>query len=378
MTRFDVAVVGGGIAGTSVAYFLAEHCSVVVLEREATLGVHSTGRSAAIFTECYGDRVVRQLAIASRGFLEQTAPGFSDQPLLSDRSILFIATHAQADRMELHLEDYRSMVPDVRRLRPKEAVALCPALDGRRLAGAIHELEARDLDVHALHMGYQRGIRERGGEIRPGFGVDRVTRAGEEWVIGSGEAEITAAVLIDAAGAWCDVVAALAGASPVGLVPKRRTAFSFDSPGWEVHRWPMVIDLDEQFYFKPEGPGLLGSPADEMPMEPHDVRHREEDVALGIERIEAATTLSIRSVRNAWAGLRSFVVDHRPVNGWDDSVPGFYWLAGQGGFGIKTSPAMGRYAAAMVLRRTPPAGFAEAGLNPEALGVSRLRGLAGV
>ncbi len=373
MTRFDVAVVGGGIAGTSVAYFLAEHCSVVVLEREATLGVHSTGRSAAIFTECYGDRVVRQLAIASRGFLEQTAPGFSDQPLLSDRSILFIATHAQADRMELHLEDYRSMVPDVRRLRPKEAVALCPALDGRRLAGAIHEPEARDLDVHALHMGYQRGIRERGGEIRPGFGVDRVTRAGEEWVIGSGEAEVTAAVLIDAAGAWCDVVAALAGASPVGLVPKRRTAFSFDSPGWEVHRWPMVIDLDEQFYFKPEGPGLLGSPADEMPMEPHDVRHREEDVALGIERIEAATTLSIRSVRNAWAGLRSFVVDHRPVNGWDDSVPGFYWLAGQGGFGIKTSPAMGRYAAAMVLRRTPPAGFAEAGLNPEALGVSRLR-----
>ncbi len=373
MTRFDVAVVGGGIAGTSVAYFLAEHCSVVVLEREATLGVHSTGRSAAIFTECYGDRVVRQLAIASRGFLEQTAPGFSDQPLLSDRSILFIATHAQADRMELHLEDYRSMVPDVRRLRPKEAVALCPALDGRRLAGAIHEPEARDLDVHALHMGYQRGIRERGGEIRPGFGVDRVARAGEEWVIGSGEAEVTAAVLIDAAGAWCDVVAALAGASPVGLVPKRRTAFSFDSPGWEVHRWPMVIDLDEQFYFKPEGPGLLGSPADEMPMKPHDVRHREEDVALGIERIEAATTLSIRSVRNAWAGLRSFVVDHRPVNGWDDSVPGFYWLAGQGGFGIKTSPAMGRYAAAMVLRRTPPAGFAEAGLDPEALGVSRLR-----
>ncbi len=373
MTRFDVAVVGGGIAGTSVAYFLAEHCSVVVLEREATLGVHSTGRSAAIFTECYGDPVVRQLAIASRGFLEQTTPGFSDQPLLSDRSILFIATLAQAVRMELHLEDYRSMVPDVRRLRPKEAVALCPALDGPRLAGAIHEPEARDLDVHALHMGYQRGIRERGGEIRPGFAVDRVTRADEEWVIASGEAEITAAVLIDAAGAWCDVVAALAGAPPVGLVPKRRTAFSFDSAGWEVHRWPMVIDLDEQFYFKPEGTGLLGSPADEMPMEPHDVRHREEDVALGIERIEAATTLSIRSVRNAWAGLRSFVVDKRPVNGWDDSVPGFYWLAGQGGSGIKTSPAMGRYAAALVLRRTPPAGFAEAGLNPEALGVSRLR-----
>ena len=373
MTRFDVAVVGGGIAGTSVAYFLAEHCSVVVLEGEATLGVHSTGRSAAIFTECYGDPVVRQLAIASRGFLEQIPPGFSDQPLLSDRSILFIATHAQADRLESHLEDYRSMVPDVRRLRPEEAVALCPALDGRRLAGAIHEPEARDLDVHALHMGYQRGIRERGGEIRPGFGVDRVNRRGEEWVVGSGEAEVTAAVLIDAAGAWCDVVAALAGASPIGLVPKRRTAFSFDSAGWEVYRWPMVIDLDEQFYFKPEGPGLLGSPADETPMEPHDVRHREEDVALGIERIEAATTLSIRSVRSAWAGLRSFVADHRPVNGWDDSVPGFYWLAGQGGSGIKTSPAMGRYAAAMVLQGTPPAGFAEAGLKPEALGVSRLR-----
>jgi len=164
----------------------------------------------------------------------------------------------------------------------------------------------------------------------------------------------------------------VADVDPIGLVPKRRTAFAFD-PGVEHRGWPMIIDIDEEFYFKPEGPSLLASPADEMPVEPHDVRHREEDVAIAIERIQAVTTMSIRSIQNAWAGLRSFVVDNRPVNGWDPAVPGFYWLAGQGGFGIKTSPAMGRYAAGMILDGGPPADLADSGLNFESLGVERLR-----
>ncbi len=345
---------------------------MVVLEREATLGVHSTGRSAAIFTECYGEPVVRRLALASRGFLEDPPSGFVDHGLLSDRSILFMATPAQADLVGPLFEDYGSMA-EVHRLDAADAVALCPALDADRLAGAIYEPGARDLDVHALHLGYQQGIRQRGGQIRTGFGVDTITRVGEEWVIGAAGEEVAAPVLIDAAGAWCDVVARMAGVAPVGLVPKRRTAFSFGAGEWDAAGWPMVIDLEEQFYFKPEGPGLLGSPADEMAVEPHDVRHREEDVALGIQRIEAATRLSIRSVQTAWAGLRSFVADHRPVNGWDAAAPGFYWLAGQGGFGIKTSPAMGEYAAAMVMTGGPSPDLAAADLNPESLGVERLR-----
>jgi D-arginine dehydrogenase len=371
MNRFDVAVIGGGIAGTSAAFFLAENASVVVLEAETTLGFHSTGRSAAVFTECYGEPVVRNLALASRGFLTSPPDGFTDVPLLSPRGIAFVATPDQADRLEPSLAEQQQLVPSVRGLSAREAADLCPVLDPAEIVGGVLEPDARDLDVHALHMGYQRGIRRHDGEIRTGFAVDRLERRDEAWTIACGDDEVEAGVVIDAAGAWCDVVAAAAGVDPIGLVPKRRTAFTFDPPSGMEHRdWPMIIDIDEQFYFKPEGPSLLASPADETQVEPHDVRHREQDVALGIERIQSVTTLSIRSIRNAWAGLRSFVADNRPVNGWDPAVPGFYWLAGQGGFGIKTSPAMGRYAASMILDGDPPA---DLGIDRESLGVERLQ-----
>jgi len=370
LNRFDVAVIGGGIAGTAAAFFLAENASVVVLERETTLGFHSTGRSAAVFTECYGEPVVRQLALASRGFLADPPDGFTDVPLLSPRGIAFVATSDQADQLEPSLAEQQQLVPSVRGLSAREAAELCPVLDPAEIVGGVLEPDARDLDVHALHTGYQRGIRHYGGEIRTGFGVDRLERRGESWTVGCGDDQVEAGVVIDAAGAWCDVVAVVAGVDPIGLVPKRRTAFTFDA-GVEHRAWPMIIDIDEQFYFKPEGPSLLASPADETPVEPHDVGHREQDVAIGIERIQSVTTMSIRSIQNAWAGLRSFVVDNRPVNGWDSVVPGFYWLAGQGGFGIKTSPAMGRYAASMILDGAPPAD--QTGIDRGSLGVGRLR-----
>jgi len=372
MNRFDVAVIGGGIAGTAAAFFLAENASVVVLERETTLGFHSTGRSAAVFTECYGEPVVRQLALASRGFLADPPDGFTDVPLLSPRGIAFVATSDQADQLEPSLAEQQQLVPSVRGLSAREAAELCPVLDPVEIVGGVLEPDARDLDVHALHAGYQRGIRHYGGEIRTGFGVDRLERSGESWTVGCGDDQVEAGVVIDAAGAWCDVVAAVAGVDPIGLVPKRRTVFTFAAPTGVEHRgWPMIVDIDEEFYFKPEGPSLLASPADETPVDPHDVRHREQDVALGIERIQSVTTMSIRSIQNAWAGLRSFVVDNRPVNGWDPVAPGFYWLAGQGGFGIKTSPAMGQYAASMILDGGPPAD--QTGIDRSSLGVERLR-----
>ena len=374
MERFDVAVVGGGIAGTSAAFFLSATCSVVLVEREPILGFHSTGRSAAVFTECYGEPVVRKLAIASRSFLDRPPDGFSDGPLLSPRAITFVAIHEQADRLDGLIAKQQALVPSVRGLTAVEATELCPVLDPAVVAGGVLEPHAMDLDVHALHAGYQRGLRQRGGEIRSGFGVVTAERIGMDWVIRSGDHEVRAGVLVDAAGAWCDEVAAAAGVAPIELVPKRRTAFTFAPPPDADHRsWPMVIDLDEKFYFKPDGPSLLASPADTFAMEPHDVRHREEDVALGIERIQSISSLPIRSVQNAWAGLRSFVRDNQPVNGWDDEVEGFYWLAGQGGFGIKTSPAMGEYAAAMILQGVPSADQLDVGLDPVSLGVDRLR-----
>ena len=194
------------------------------------------------------------------------------------------------------------------------------------------------------------------------------------WRVQTSEGVHEADVVVNAAGAWADAVGSLAGAQPIGLVPKRRTAFTFRPPAGEDHRrWPVVIDVDEQWYFRPEGSHVLGSPADETPMEPCDVTHDEADVALGIERINGVTTMAIRSIDHAWAGLRSFVVDKRPVNGWDPEIPGFYWLAGQGGFGIKTAPAMARYAATTITDGAPPAELTAVGLDPVVLGPERLR-----
>jgi D-arginine dehydrogenase len=372
MTRFDIAVVGGGIAGTSAAFFLAERASVVVLEAEPTLGVHSTGRSAALFTECYGTPIVRRLAIASREFLQHPPEGFVDTPLLSERGIVFCVTQQQQPRVAASVVEQQALVPSVRALTAAEIAELVPIVDRGVIVAGVYEPDAMDLDVHGLHLGYQRGIRQRGGTIRPGFRVERIERGDEGWELSSGDDRVTASVVVNAAGAWCDVVAAAAGVDPVGLVPKRRTAFTFDGPD-DHQSWPMVIDFDEQFYFKSEGPSLLASPADQHPVEPHDVRHREEDVALAIERIQAATTLSIRSVQSAWAGLRSFVADSCPLNGWDDGAEDFYWLAGQGGFGIKTSPAMGRYAASMILDGEPDRVSNAAGVTSAELGIERLR-----
>jgi D-arginine dehydrogenase len=287
---------------------------------------------------------------------------------------MFVATADQRDLHTHSLAEYRSMVPAVREVTTAEALAQCPVLDPEVVTAGIIEPEARDIDVHALHTGFLTGLRHHGGEIVTSAPVTALRQVGSGWELEAADRTARFDVVVDAAGAWSDRVAALAGSEPIGLVPKRRTAFTFASPtGLGPHPWPMIIDVAERFYFRPEGVHVLASPCDETPMEPHDVRHDELDVAVGIERVGAVTTMSIRSVVRAWAGLRSFVADHRPVNGWDPVVPAFYWLAGQGGFGIKTSPAMARFAAGMIRHGEPPEDLVAAGLVPEAVGVERLR-----
>ncbi|MBI5157761.1 MAG: FAD-binding oxidoreductase [Acidimicrobiia bacterium] len=369
-----IAVVGGGIAGTSAAYELAAGTEVTLYERESTCGYHSTGRSAALFTECYGDPVVRRLAMAGRDFFEHPPPDFTDDPLVRPRPVMFVGTHAQRTELAVALADYSAMVPAVHGVSADEAVARCPVLDSDVVAGGIIEPEARDIDVAALHLGFLRGIRVRGSRVVTSAGVSRIAADHGGWQVTAGDRTEHFDVVVNAAGAWCDVIGRMAGAAPIGLVPKRRTAFTF-SPGTDGGPlpWPMVIDVAEQFYFRPEGIHLLASPCDETPVEPHDVRHEEIDVAIGIDRVQSVTTLKIRSVVRAWAGLRSFVVDQRPVNGWDPECGGLYWIAGQGGFGIKTSPAMGRFAAAMILGGAPPADLVAAGVTAEAVGIARLR-----
>lgn len=370
-----VAIIGGGIAGASVAYELAARADVVVLEAEQVCGYHTTGRSAALYTECYGDRIVRSLAGSGRNFLEDPPPGFTDTPLVAPMAMMLVGTDDQSDRLARDFDEYRMTVPSLRMLDTAQASALCSVLDPGVIDGAILEPHARSIDVHALHLAYQQGARRRGAQIRVASPVTAL-EYGDSWTIRAGEDIVHADVVVNASGAWCDKVGVMAGAAPIGLRPLRRTAFVTRAPaGTEPREWPMVLDVGEQFYFRPEGGDrILVSPADETAMEPCDVRHEELDVALGIERIEAVTTMRIRSVESAWAGLRSFVSDRRPVNGWDPSIPNFYWLAGQGGSGIKTSPGMARFAASMILDGAPPRDLIEVGVEESALSPNRLTG----
>ena len=348
----DVAVIGGGIAGASVAYELAARASVVVLEAEATTTYHTTGRSAAVFTENYGSAAIRSLTIASRPFLASPPTGFSDGPLLSPRGALWIGRDDQQPALDALHAAGSTLVPTLERLDAAGVLDRCPALDRAYVAGGVWEPDALDLDVHAIVSGYLRGLRARGGTVQVSSRVVGAGRVGARWRLTTSSGEVVeVGAVVDAAGSWADEVATVFGARPVGLTPLRRTAFTFDPPAGagDAGAWPLVIDADEDFYFKPEGARLLGSPADEHPSPPCDARPEELDVAVALDRIGTAMGAELRHAHRPWAGLRTFSPDRTPVVGADPSVDGFFWLAGQGGYGIQTAPAMAALAAGVVL-----------------------------
>ncbi len=371
METADFVVIGAGIAGASAAYELAALGTTILLERERVAGYHTTGRSAALYTEAWEHGVVRSLTSASRSFLEDPPAGFADYPLLAPLSVLLIGRQDQVQTVAALAED-ASAIGGVTLVDGAGAMEACHLLQPGYVAAAILEPNSMEIDVNELHQGYLRGLRRRGGELRVDAGVHALKRTKAGWVIGAGQSTISAGTVVNAAGAWADVVAQIGGVEPVGLVPYRRTAFVFPSPT-ETTGLPMVVDVDEEFYFKPERNRFMGSLAEETAMEPHDVRPEEIDVALAIERIQAATTLEIRHVLQTWAGLRSFVPDRLPVVGLDPEHPGFLWLAGQGGAGIMTSPAMGVLAAALATDGQVPVSLARTGVSASALAPDRLR-----
>jgi D-arginine dehydrogenase len=370
----DFLVVGAGIAGASVGYWLARNAKVIVLERESQPGYHSTGRSAALFSETYGNFAIRAITVSSGDFFDSPPPGFTDHPLVSPRGALIFGNEAQAPKLDRMYADWFKLVNTVQRLDKAQTLELCPLLVPEKIAGAVFEPDAKDIDVHATHQGFLRALRGHGGHVVNKAEVLSAARQGDKWVVKTTAGDFSAPVLINAAGAWCDVLAGIAGVKPVGLSPKRRTAFTFNGPpDLDYHSLPMVLDADEQFYFKPEVGQFLASPADETPMEPCDVQPEEYDIAEAAAQIEEFTSLRIRRINNKWAGLRSFVADRSPVVGFDDKVPGFFWLAGQGGYGIQTSPAMGEVAAALAMKQPLPARVAALGVTPEFLSPARLR-----
>ena len=372
MADADIAVIGAGIAGVSLAYFASAGARVLLLEREAQPAMHSTGRSAAMFMESYGTPQVRALTRASRPFLSQPPAGFAEVPLITPRGALYIAGADQLGALrELHASLRAEGCP-AEWLDTRQARALVGVLRPEAAAQAVLDPSAMDLDVHALHQGFLRGARGRGARLVCSAEVTALRRSGGRWQIATTAGPFTAAMVVNAAGAWVDELAALAGLAPIGIQPRRRSAFVFDAPaGVTSSHWPCVADVGEGFYFKPEAGLLLGSPANADPVPPHDVVPEELDIATGIARIEAATTLTIRRPRRTWAGLRSFVSDGDLVGGFEPGCEGFFWLAAQGGYGIQTSAAMGALAAARLLQQPPPAWAAAAFDHQDSLAVRR-------
>ncbi|MBI3198891.1 MAG: FAD-binding oxidoreductase [Rhodospirillales bacterium] len=377
MQDFDFAIIGAGIAGVSVAYHLAPQLAsgarVVILEREHVPAYHTTGRSAALHSETYGSAEIRAITVASGHFYRNPPPGFTDHPLLTPRGALIAGRVDQEAAMKQAAANYARLVPSVRWLAPEEVLRRQPLLKPEAAAGGAIFEEAEDMDVAAIHAGFLKGARTAGAVLKLNAEVIGLERKDGRWTINlRGDESVTAANIINAAGAWADVMGGLAGCTPVGLVPKRRTAFTFDAPqGLDLAPLPMVIDFDETWYFKPEVGQFMGSLADETPSPPCDAQPEEIDVATAVERIETASTLTIHRIKNKWAGLRSFVADKNLVVGYDPRIEGFFWLAGQGGYGIQTAAAAGRLATSLALGKGLPADILELGVSEAALSPAR-------
>lgn len=370
----DIIVIGAGIAGASAAAHLAESARVVLLERESQPGYHSTGRSAALFSETYGNAAIRALTRAGRQYYESRAEGLCEYPILSPRGALIFALPGQEALLDAAWSELSSEHRTLQRLGAGDTRALVPVLRPDKVVGAIYEPAEMDIDVHALHGAYLRPLRQCGGRIVTDAPVTALARQGGGWTATTPAGDFAAPVVVNAAGAWADEVATLAGLPPVGLVPKRRTALIIAAPSdCSIDRWPITIDAAETGYFKPEAGKLLISPADETPVPPCDVQPDEIDIATAVERLHQRTTIAVRHVERKWAGLRSFVADKTPVVGFDPLADGFFWLAGQGGYGIQTAEGMAKVAAGLILRGGLPNELTALGLDTSVLSPVRFR-----
>lgn len=344
MQTYDVVVIGGGIAGVSLAYELAADRSVAVLEAERELAVHTTGRSAATWIAGYGPPVVQEWTTASRPWLESPEVDV-DGPLLTPLPCLYVGTAETPDADALAAGV--AALPECERLTVSEACALNPVLRPDVVTHAVVDPTACQLDVHGLHSGYVRGLRARGGVVHRSARVLSANRRSGAWVLSTAAGEVAAPVVVNAAGAWGDEVGALFGSTGQKLEARRRSMFASPTSA-DLSGVPFTCDLGGGWYFQAEGDAVLCSPEDATPHPPGDPKPDELEVARALEAINDVTTLGLRSVRTAWAGLRTFTPSGEPVADWDAEVEGLFWLVGQGGYGIQTAPALARYAAGRV------------------------------
>ena len=366
-------VIGAGIAGASAAWALAERGSVTLVEQADSAGYHASGRSASLLSETSGHRIVCALAEASRRFFLSPPDGFVDHPLLSPRGLLWVGEDADAERLDEVARSARTIAPSVRRLTPAEVLELVPHFRPHAVAGGgTFEPDAMAIDTDALLQGFLRGFRQRDGQLITSAEACELRRVDDMWEVTTSAGTLRAPMVVNAAGAWGDVIAERAAIAPLGLEPRRRTACVAVLEDVDA-RLPLVMDVAGRYYFAPESGGLLISPADATLSAPCDARPEEIDVALALHRIQEATTLPVRSVRRAWAGLRTFSPDAAPVVGEDPDAAGFWWLVGQGGGGIKTAPAMAEALANMVHERPLPTAIIDRLVSAADLSPARFR-----
>ena len=364
---YDYLIIGGGIAGISAAYTLAAHGSVLVLEAENTLAYHASGRSAALFTRNYGGPIVRQVNAASADFFRTPPLGFCETPLLTPRGSLTVAAPNDAAALDALLA-MSEPGEEVCRIDPQEACAMVPFLRPDRVGDAVYEANVADIDVATLHLSYLKGAKARGAVVMTKQAVGALTLQGNVWTVSTASTTFQAAKIINAAGAWADQVGQMAGALPIGLIAKRRTAIIVNGPvGIDCAALPAIDFATSGAYMKPEAGKLLASPGDETPMDPCDAWSDDMDIAVFADWIEHETTIKITKIEHSWAGLRSFVADDAPVVGWDASVSGFFWLAGQGGYGIMMAPALAELTAELCTQKAVRASPLAMALSPDRL-----------
>lgn len=349
MNGSDILIIGGGIAGISAGAALSKHASVMVLEAEDQMGFHSSGRSATMVHYALGDRLVRALTLASRPFFDAPPDGFDDAPLGRRMPVLVHAREAELGALDALATDLAAFA-ELELLDAQGVHELCPLLKDDALYGLADRNGTR-LDPHALLQANLKHLRARGGSLQSGQRAAHIERRDGTWIVSSEAGEkFSAPIIVNAAGSWADEIAKMAGVQPLGLEPRRRTIITFDAPhGTQLDGLPFAKTVGDELYFAPESGRLFASPMDEVPSEPCDAQPDEYEIALAAFRMEERTSVKVDKIHSSWAGLRTFTKDKHPAAGFALDAPGFFWLAGQGGFGLQTSPAMADIVVSLII-----------------------------
>jgi len=365
-TDSDIIIIGAGIAGASLASELSPSHKITLLEREDHAGYHATGRSAAIFLPTYGPPVIQALTRASAGFFQSTPQDFCQTPLLSPRSTLMIA------KADDNAHTREALDVGMHEIDISEASRRIPPLNTDLYVRAFVDDDTSDIEVDVLLHAHLKKLKQHGGHLVRRAEVTQIEKTGDVWTIKCHDTTYSSPIIVNAAGAWADQIATMANLPSCGLQPKRRSAALIDiSDKWDTANWPLTVGAGNTFYFRPMGGKLMVSPADETITEPHDAWADDMALARAMELLQEATGYEVTRVEHTWAGLRTFAPDGDPVVGFDQRAPGFFWLAGQGGYGIQTSPALSRLAASQIRGQAVPADIAEFGVKNQVLSPDR-------